>query len=106
LPTAILLKTKAWYSLTMEITVTIPEVLATQARGSGVSAEAYIERLLHRIALAAEERSRKQEALRNELLADWEHYQATGLHLEVDEVDGWLAQLAAGEDVEPPVLHV
>jgi predicted transcriptional regulator len=90
----------------MEITITIPEVLASQAGAIGLPTEVYVERLLVRIADAALARSQDRENLRRELMADWEHYQTTGLHLEEDEVDGWLAQLEAGENAEPPALHV
>jgi hypothetical protein len=41
-----------------------------------------------------------------ELEEDWEHYRSTGLHLDGDEVDVWLARLQAGEFFEPPELHV
>ena len=81
-------------------------MLASQAGASGLPIEAYVERLLGKIAAASQTRSRDREHLRTQLLADWEHYQTTGLHLKDDEVDGWLARLEAGEDVEPPVLHV
>ena len=90
----------------MEITITIPEVLASQALAKGLPTEAYVERLLGKIADATLARSRDREQLRSELLADWEHYQATGLHLEDTEVDLWLAQLETGADTELPALHI
>jgi len=90
----------------MEITITIPEVLATQAGAIGLPTETYVERLLGKIVDASQARSRNREDLRNELLADWEHYQTTGLHLEDDEVDSWLAALEVGEDAKLPALHV
>jgi hypothetical protein len=90
----------------MEITITIPEVLADQAGAIGLPTEAYVERLLGKIADASLARSRNREALRNELHTDWEHYQTTGLHLEDDEVDGWLAELEAGKDAKLPALHI
>lgn len=89
----------------MEITITIPDVLVSQAASNGLSAEAYVERLLGKIAAASVAQNRDREHLRADLLADWEHYQATGLHLDDNEVDGWLARLENGEDAEPPVLH-
>jgi len=64
----------------MEITITIPEVLADQAGAIGLPTEAYVERLLGKIADAFLVRSRNREDLRRELPADWEHYQTTGLH--------------------------
>ena len=66
--------------MSMEITITIPELLASQALD--------------------------RERLRGELAADWESYQTTGLHLEEAEVDDWLARLEAGEVAELPALHV
>ena len=32
-------------------------------------------------------------------------YQATGLHITMEEADAWLAKLEAGQDVEPPECH-
>jgi hypothetical protein len=90
----------------MEITITIPEVLASQAQANGLPAEAYVERLLGKIADASLARSRNHEALRNELQADWEHYQTSGLHLDGDEVDAWFAELEAGKDAKLPALHI
>jgi predicted transcriptional regulator len=51
------------------------------------------------------EREERREQLRQDALAAWAEYQATGLHVTADEADAWLAQLEAGEDVEPPRLH-
>lgn len=51
-------------------------------------------------------REEKREAWRQEGMAAWEHYQRTGLHLTNDEVKEWLAQLAAGNRVEPPSCHL
>jgi len=89
----------------MEITITIPEALASKAKSSGVSPEAYVERLLDRFAAASVARSQEREQLRDELAADWEHFRATGLHLDEDEVDAWLAGLEEGRREEPPALH-
>lgn len=89
----------------MEITIHISEVLASQAASSGLPAEAYVERLLDRIAAASVARDESRDALRGELLADWEQYKTTGLHLDEEEVDTWLARLESGEDAEPPELH-
>ena len=36
----------------------------------------------------------------------WNEYQATGLHVCLEEADAWLAQLEEGKDVEPPECHV
>ncbi len=43
---------------------------------------------------------------RNELNMDWERYQTTGLHLDEEEVDSWLAGLEQGLDLDLPELHV
>ena len=88
----------------MEITIDIPDALVARARSSGLSAEAYVERLLDRFAAASA--GSESERLRQELAADWEHYSTTGLHLDGDEVDAWLARLEEGHDAEPPALHV
>jgi len=89
----------------MEITISIPDELVSAAQSSGLTAETYVERLLGRIASSAA-RNRDREQLRAELEADLEQYRSTGLHLTGDEVDTWLARLEAGENVEPPQLHV
>ena len=90
----------------MEITITIPEALASKAQSSGMSAKAYVENLLDRVAAASAGQDRDRERLRRDLAADWEHYRATGLHLDGDEVDGWLARLEDGNCEEPPALHI
>jgi predicted transcriptional regulator len=51
------------------------------------------------------EREEQRERLRQETLAAWEEYQATGLHVTAEEADAWLAKLEAGEDVDPPECH-
>jgi predicted transcriptional regulator len=51
------------------------------------------------------EREERREQLRQDALAAWAEHQTTGLHVTADEADAWLAQLEAGEDVEPPRLH-
>jgi hypothetical protein len=89
----------------MEITISIPEELVSQAKSSGLAAEAYVEQLLRKIAADSAARSRGRERLRGELVEDWEHYMSTGLHLDEDEVDAWLERMEDGEDVEPPPLH-
>jgi hypothetical protein len=90
----------------MEITITIPEVLASKAKSSGLPPDVYVERLLDKLAVASAGRDRDRERLRGTLADDWEHYRATGLHLDEDEVDGWLAQLECGENADPPALHI
>jgi predicted transcriptional regulator len=51
-------------------------------------------------------REEKREKWRQEGIAAWEEYQRTGLHLTNAEVMAWLAELAKGNDVEPPKCHV
>ena len=51
-------------------------------------------------------REEKREQFRQDALAAWNNYQATGLHATAEEADGWLAKLEAGEDAEAPECHV
>lgn len=51
------------------------------------------------------EREEAQEKLRQDALAAWADYQATGLHVTAEEADAWLAKLETGEDAEPPECH-
>jgi len=51
-------------------------------------------------------REEKREQLRQDALASWEHYQATGLHVTQEEIDQWADRLEAGEDAPPPKCHV
>jgi predicted transcriptional regulator len=46
------------------------------------------------------EREEKREALRQETLAAWDEYQATGLHLTGEDVEKWLSSW--GTDDESP----
>ena len=50
-------------------------------------------------------REEKAAALRRDAIKAWEDYQENGLHLTFEEVDQWLAELEAGNDVEPPACH-
>ena len=50
-------------------------------------------------------REEKREDFRQGGIKAWEEYQATGLHLTLEEADGWLAKLEAGQDVDPPQCH-
>jgi len=52
------------------------------------------------------DREEKREVLRQEARAAHEHFMLTGLHLTGEEVNGWLDELAAGHDVEPPKCHI
>ena len=51
------------------------------------------------------EREEKREQLRQDALAAWASYQATGLHLTAEEADDWLAKLEDGRHVAPPKCH-
>lgn len=50
-------------------------------------------------------REERRESFRQEALDAWNHYQTTGLHVTHAEADNWLAELEAGNDVEPPACH-
>jgi predicted transcriptional regulator len=50
-------------------------------------------------------REEQREQVRQDALAAWNEYQATGLHVTAEEADAWLARLEAGEDAEPPLPH-
>lgn len=52
------------------------------------------------------EREEKREAFRQDGIRAWNEYQATGLHVTLENADAWLAKLEAGQDVEPPECHV
>ncbi len=51
------------------------------------------------------DREEKREDFRQSGIKAWKEYQATGLHLTLEEADAWLARLEAGEDIEPPQCH-
>ena len=51
------------------------------------------------------EREERRERLRQDALAAWAEYRATGQHVTAEEADAWLARLEAGEDAEPPSPH-
>lgn len=51
------------------------------------------------------EREEKREAFRQDTLKAWEAYRTTGLHVNADEADAWMAQLEQGNDIEPPECH-
>lgn len=52
------------------------------------------------------EREEKREAFRQDGIRAWNEYQATGLHVTLNEADDWLAKLEAGQDENPPECHV
>lgn len=51
------------------------------------------------------EREEKRASFRQDGMRAWAEYQATGVHLTLDEADAWLAQLETGQDVDPPECH-
>lgn len=51
------------------------------------------------------DREEKREKLRQDALAAWAHYQATGLHLTAEEADAWLAKLEQSKDSPVPECH-
>jgi predicted transcriptional regulator len=48
------------------------------------------------------EREERREQFRQDTLAAWEEFQATGQHVTAEDADAWLAKLEEGETVEPP----
>jgi predicted transcriptional regulator len=46
----------------------------------------------------------KRASLRQDALAAWNHYQATGLHATGEEADAWLVELEAGKKANAPKL--
>jgi predicted transcriptional regulator len=52
------------------------------------------------------EREERREQLRQDALAAWTTYEATGLHVSGEEADQWLAKLEAGKKAAPPKCHV
>jgi predicted transcriptional regulator len=50
-------------------------------------------------------REEQRESFRQEAQDAWNDYQTTGLHVTGVEVDAWLTELEAGNDVEPPACH-
>lgn len=49
---------------------------------------------------------RLREQFRQDALAAWADYQATGLHVTAREADAWLAELEAGRHAVMPECHV
>jgi len=52
------------------------------------------------------DREEQRESLRLEARAAHEEYMRTGLHVTAEEADAWLAELEAGNDMEPPKCHI
>ena len=51
------------------------------------------------------EREERRETFRQDGIRAWNEYQATGLHVTLEQADAWLAKLEAGEDVAPPACR-
>jgi predicted transcriptional regulator len=51
------------------------------------------------------ESEEKRGAYRQDGIRAWNDYQATGLHVTLEEADDWLGKLKAGQDAEPPECH-
>ena len=51
------------------------------------------------------EQYERRERFRQDALAAWVDFQATGLHVTFAEADAWLARLEAGERIKPPAPH-
>jgi len=58
--------------------------------------------LMHEAVEQYLEREEKRERLRQDALAAWAEYQATGLHVSAREADAWLARLQAGRRAALP----
>ena len=50
-------------------------------------------------------REEQRESMRQDALAAWNDYQATGFHVTHEEADKWLAKLEAGRAIAPPTCH-
>jgi predicted transcriptional regulator len=46
--------------------------------------------------------SSQRESFKQDAIRAWGHYQATGLHVTMEDADAWMAKLASGVDIEPP----
>lgn len=51
-------------------------------------------------------REEQRESLRQEAMAAHDEFMLTGLHVTEEEADAWIAELEAGNDVEPPKCHI
>lgn len=51
------------------------------------------------------DREERRERLRQDALAAWDEFEATGKHVSAEEAEAWLARLEAGEDIDPPLPH-
>jgi len=50
-------------------------------------------------------REEKREQFRQDAIAAWEDYQATGLHVTSEELEQWASNLEAGKEAPLPICH-
>lgn len=50
-------------------------------------------------------REEQRQALRKDALNAWEEYQATGMHVTLDEVSTWLRNWGTDDEQAPPACH-
>ncbi len=50
-------------------------------------------------------REEKRQSFLQDAVAAWEDYQRTGLHLNQNEADRWMAKLESGEEAPIPECH-
>lgn len=51
------------------------------------------------------EREEKYEALKQDVLASWKHFQETGLHATSEEVEEWIASWGTENEIPMPICH-
>lgn len=51
------------------------------------------------------DREEKRETFREDGIRAWGEYQASGLHMTLEEADAWLAKLEEGQDEDMPECH-
>lgn len=51
------------------------------------------------------EREEKRESFRQDALRAWQEYEATGLHVSMEDADAWLAKLEEGQELELPACR-
>ena len=82
--------------------INIPATLHAQLVSLAEEYQESVEAILLKAAETIVEETKRCKAWRQERIDAWEEYKATGLHLTNAEMKDWLAQLASGNDVEPP----
>jgi predicted transcriptional regulator len=64
-----------------------------------------VEMLVHEAVEEYVDRQEKRDEFLRDTMESLEHYKRTGHHVTGEEMDEWLARIAAGEDVDPPEPH-